>query len=67
MGGTISILHAQFTEVFSSGLIVSDGARKTCITPVKKADWEAGGCFGDDWIRAGETVALLVPSAAIRG
>ncbi len=23
--------------------------------------------FGDDWIRAGRTVALLVPSAAIRG
>ena len=23
--------------------------------------------FGDEWIRAGETVALLVPSAAIRG
>ena len=23
--------------------------------------------FGDDWIRNGETVALLVPSAAIRG
>lgn len=23
--------------------------------------------FGDDWIRSGETVALLVPSAAIRG
>ena len=23
--------------------------------------------FGDDWIRAGQTAALLVPSAAIRG
>jgi RES domain-containing protein len=23
--------------------------------------------FGDDWIRAGESVALLVPSAAITG
>lgn len=23
--------------------------------------------FGDEWIRSGETVALLVPSAAIRG
>lgn len=23
--------------------------------------------FGDEWIRAGQTVALLVPSAAIRG
>ncbi len=23
--------------------------------------------FGDEWIRGGETVALLVPSAAIRG
>jgi RES domain-containing protein len=23
--------------------------------------------FGDDWIRGGETAALLVPSAAIRG
>jgi len=23
--------------------------------------------FGDDWIRDGKTVALLVPSAAIRG
>jgi RES domain-containing protein len=23
--------------------------------------------FGDEWIRAGKTVALLVPSAAIRG
>src|SRR5215472_973244 len=23
--------------------------------------------FGDDWIRSGQTIALLVPSAAIRG
>jgi hypothetical protein len=33
-------------RAFSSGLIVSDGARKTCITPVKKADWEAGVLAG---------------------
>jgi len=24
-------------------------------------------CFGDEWVKAGRTVALLVPSAAIRG
>ena len=36
------------------------------------SDWHKVGNeslhrFGDEWIRAGQTVALLVPSAAIRG
>jgi RES domain-containing protein len=36
------------------------------------ADWltsrdERLRVFGDDWVRSGESVALLVPSAAVRG
>jgi RES domain-containing protein len=41
-------------------------------TKILPANWHATRNeslrrFGDDWIEAGETVALLVPSAAIRG
>jgi RES domain-containing protein len=37
-----------------------------------RPDWHKTGDeslrrFGDEWIRAGQTMALLVPSAAIRG
>ena len=49
------------------GLEISRVDLKTLPTNWRETRDESLRRFGDDWIRAGQTAALLVPSAAIRG
>jgi hypothetical protein len=59
-------------RILASARESTDGSAEFAAQSGLLANWHATGDeslrrFGDEWIRAGHTAALLVPSAAIRG